>query len=62
MKQVTENDAQLNLTLSLTELNQIISILVKEPYKEVASLISKISVQGEAQMVAKEESSSKNKD
>ena len=53
MKQVTENDAQLNLTLSLTELNQIISILVKEPYKEVASLISKISVQGEAQMVAK---------
>lgn len=45
-----EQQAQLNLELSVAEVNVILRSLGKHPFEEIAVLIQKIKSQGEAQL------------
>lgn len=45
-----EQQAQLNLELSVAEVNVILRSLGKHPFEEIAVLIQKIKAQGEAQL------------
>lgn len=45
-----ENTTELNLTLTITEINKILAILGKYPFDEIASLVTKIHSQGETQI------------
>lgn len=49
---MSENEAQIELTLTLSvpEINYLLSALSKQPYDEVYALITKVKVQGDAQL------------
>lgn len=49
---MSDNETQLELTLilSVAEINYLLAALSKQPYDEVCGLITKVKVQGDAQL------------
>jgi hypothetical protein len=45
-----ENTTELNITLTITDVNKLLAILGKYPFDEINALIGKIYAQGEAQI------------
>lgn len=47
-------EQQINLELSVSEVNTILASLGKHPFVEIANLIAKIKTQGDSQVVVEE--------
>lgn len=45
-----ENTTELNIVLTITDVNKLLAILGKYPFDEINALIGKIYAQGEAQI------------
>lgn len=48
---------ELNIQLTVTEINYILSILGKHPFDEVYTIITKLKVQGDSQLKSLDEAS-----
>lgn len=56
------NTQEIQVTLPLSEVNQVLHALAQQPYNQVASLIQKIKGQAEAQLLARQQSADKASD
>lgn len=52
MTNQTQNNTELNISLTVTEINFILALMSKAPYEQVEGLITKIRVQGQAGFAA----------
>lgn len=54
--------SELNISLTVDEVNVILRSLAKHPFEEIAALIQKIKGQGESQLQAAQEAAAQDQD